>query len=212
MMVEPILLLTFLATVLILTAALALLILSYEQALKQLQKLGKEKEDLRERAQKRASLLLDEARERALAIIEQAAIVRDDAKEEVRRAMQATSQDLLAKYHGMLDDLKEENINLFKNVSKDIKEGAVHEVGDFQTGLHQETIAAQKLVEEKIRLAWEKAEKEIEAYKQEKLKAIDDSLDRVLQFVTKRLLGKTISLQDHEDLVLKALEEAKDKL
>lgn len=55
----------------------------------------------------------------------------------------------------------------------------------------------------------DKVDKEIESYRQAQFKKIDSSIHMVVASVAKEVLGRTISLSEHEDLVKRALERAK---
>ena len=50
---------------------------------------------------------------------------------------------------------------------------------------------------------------EIEKKKEIGLKRVEESIYRILFFVSKEVLGKSINLEDHQDLVVRALDDAK---
>lgn len=54
-----------------------------------------------------------------------------------------------------------------------------------------------------------KAEAEIEEYKKYQFEGIDEQIAQNVEKISKKVLGKAISLQQHEDLIWGALEEAK---
>lgn len=54
-----------------------------------------------------------------------------------------------------------------------------------------------------------KIEKEAEEYRQNKLKKVDEQIREIVQSAAKEVIGRAISLSEHEDLVTKALEKAK---
>lgn len=55
-------------------------------------------------------------------------------------------------------------------------------------------------------------EKEIENYKKERLKEIDQKIYQMLGEVAKKTIGKAIDLSEHEKLVMEALEKAKKEI
>lgn len=57
-----------------------------------------------------------------------------------------------------------------------------------------------------------KTEKEIENYKRERLKEIDRKIYRLVGQVAKKVIGRTIDLTNHEELVIEALEKAKKSI
>lgn len=54
-----------------------------------------------------------------------------------------------------------------------------------------------------------KTEQEIENFKKEKLKEVEKKIFQLVTETTKKILGKTIDISTHEELVLEALEKAK---
>lgn len=64
-------------------------------------------------------------------------------------------------------------------------------------------------LEEAIKAKMEKTEKEIEKYKKEKLKETEQKIYRIIESVIEKVVGKTINLSTHEDLVIEALKKAK---
>jgi len=54
-----------------------------------------------------------------------------------------------------------------------------------------------------------KAEQQIEKYKQDRLKAVDEQLREIVVRAAREVIGRSISFSEHEDLVNRALERAK---
>ena len=52
-------------------------------------------------------------------------------------------------------------------------------------------------------------EKEIEAYKQARFKEAEAMVTKIVQKVSQEVLNKAINIEDHEKLVVDALEKAK---
>lgn len=56
-----------------------------------------------------------------------------------------------------------------------------------------------------------RVEKELDIYKQDRLKAIDTHVNKLVSEVARKVLGKTIDISTHEELVKEALERAKEE-
>lgn len=54
-----------------------------------------------------------------------------------------------------------------------------------------------------------KIEKDADDYRQNKLKKVDEQIREIVQSAAREVIGRAISLSEHEDLVVKALERAK---
>lgn len=168
----------------------------------------------------KAAKIIDEANSRALDIINKATLSTDIASEnfnkeitniaslQVKTFEKATS-DFTKLYTQVLQDLKTKNIELFQNISKDIEVNTISQIKNFKESMEELTVSSEKLVKKKIDTDYETLRKEIEAYKEDKRKKIDDEIYRVLERVSKLALGKALNLSEHEDLIKESLEKAK---
>jgi len=64
-------------------------------------------------------------------------------------------------------------------------------------------------VEEMLKNRIIESEKQIEDYKNEKLRELDENIYKIINEVAKNTIGKTIDLSTHEELVTKSLRQAK---
>ena len=71
------------------------------------------------------------------------------------------------------------------------------------------TVSSEKLVQKKIDTDYLTVKKEIQNYKEIELKKIDQEIYGLLEKVSKLVLGKALTLSEHEDLIEKSLEKAK---
>lgn len=126
-------------------------------------------------------------------------------------SLDVVSKQLLETYKKSVETEESKNIETLANVSKDLKDELLHEVDEFKEILHRETIESQQMVDQKVAAEFKKVEDEINAYKSRQLKKIDDTVYKILAVVSKDIFGRVLSLEDHQDLVLKSLEKAKDQ-
>lgn len=231
MAVDPIVFYNLSAISFILGIALAIVIVFYSKSLRENHKLRREKEKLDEEMYRKADVLMEETRGKAMKIIEDANFKAESILKESRifagksaylldeklknvsqdqiKNLQQISGDFLESYQKILKELKKDNINMFSNISKDIEREAVNEVKDFKEILQKETVESQKIVEQKIEEEYEKVRKGVEEYKSTQLGKVDDSIYKIIACISEELIGKALSQQEHQDLVLKALEKAK---
>ena len=161
-------------------------------------------------------------RTKALKIIDNANLFDDSTRklfdQELKRiqegqinTLEKLSYDLLNSYQKELTDLKENNIKMMNIISKDIENSTVAEFKDFKEILKKETFASQKIVESKIEDAYKVAQQEIEDYKLERIKKVEDKIYEMIKNVSTLVLAKSINLDEHEQLVLDALNKAKQE-
>jgi len=204
------------------STALLMLAVSYLKMLKKHNLLLKEEGRLKLHQHKKEAEILEEARQKAAKIIADAHLVDDNAQNEVQEQLKTlslnkikdfekTSTDLFRVYKQELEDLKLNTLKIVNNITKDIENDTIKELKDFKEILKKETYASQKIVEQKIEQQYAETEKEIEAYKEDRIKKVEDEIYNILQNVSKLVLGKAISLQDHEQLVIDALNKIKEE-
>lgn len=167
-----------------------------------------------------ASKIIDEANNKAIDIINKANlstdIASDNFNQEVKRVaslqikeFEKATSDFIKLYSQVLQDLKIKNIQVFQNVSKDIEVNTVKEIKNFKESMESLTSQSEKLVRKKIDSDYIEMKKEIQDYKEEQLKKIDQEIYAMLEKVSKLVFGKALSLSAHEDLIQKSLEIAK---
>ena len=90
-----------------------------------------------------------------------------------------------------------------------MEEGATRELGQFRQALESETIQAQKVIGEKMEDQYNRMADEIKHEKQIRLEELDKQVFAVIKKATNDIIGKALTVDEHSDLVIKALEEAK---
>ncbi|OGH37818.1 MAG: hypothetical protein A3B44_01075 [Candidatus Levybacteria bacterium RIFCSPLOWO2_01_FULL_38_21] len=231
MVIDPLVFFDLVIALFVVSIALTAIALSYSQMLKKFNAYQKEADELMAQVHKDGADLLENARIKAGQIIEdaikkaaeiigssnnlnaQSKKILDQALDTLLKHQtsyfEKASSDFLEAYKRELDSLKQKNIEIVKNVSKDIEEDTIKEVKDFDNILQKETFAAQKIVEDKIEDEYSLAQKNVEEYKNEMLKKAEEEIYRILETVSKLTLGKSIPLAEHEQLIIEALEKAK---
>ncbi len=126
--------------------------------------------------------------------------------------IQGTEKDLSQsreKLETVFQELVKENRKNIERISQSFLLESKEKLNSLATKLEKET--AQILNETKFDIEKKKGEmeKEIEEIKKEKLKELEKNIYKIINDVTKKVLGKAIDLSTHEELVMKALEKAK---
>ena len=173
-----------------------------------------------EKAQKDYLAIISQANKRAREIVKNAVSIKKDSENSLEKALeefekeqeallQKTSQEVFEKYKIKLDEVNDKNINIVSNTSKGIEEYANKQVTEYKEIIEKETLTSQKILEQKTEEEYKKIEEELKAYKEEKLKRIEENLYRIVKEVTETAIGRGLNLEDRENLVMEALEEAK---
>lgn len=218
MNITPIIFFDMLAAILILSIALFAVVFYCVNIIKR----KPNHDDIRNLSETRqkALNLIDEAENKAIDIINKANLAHDIASEnfsqEIKRIaslqikeFEKATSDFMKLYAQVLQDLKSKNIEAFQNVSKDIEVNTMGEIKNFKESMEKLTVSSEKLVQKKIEADYASVKKEIKDYKETELKKIDQEIYGLLEKVSKLVLGKALSLSEHEDLIEKSLEKAK---
>ena len=87
-------------------------------------------------------------------------------------------------------------------ITLDLEEAAIAQMKEIASGIKDQVLSSQALVKE-----------DLEAYKKQKMAEIDAQIKALVEEtanrVVKKILGESIDLKNHEDLVMKAVEDAK---
>lgn len=102
-----------------------------------------------------------------------------------------SGRDFSTSYQSSLKQITTISLTGFQNVTNELELSLQQQIKEFRTSL----------------LA--NLEKEIDSYKQSKIHRIDQASNVIVQRVAQEVLNKSLSLEDHQNLVIQSLEKAK---
>lgn len=172
-------------------------------------------------ARSKAMKIIDEANNKALDIVQKSNLfvssISDNFDSQLKnvtsiqlKAFGKATTEFIQLYASVLNDLKSKNIEVFQNVSKNIENSTLEEVKKFKSIIEGETIASRKVLKEKIDREYLIAKKDVDTYKENELKMIEDNIYEILEKVASMVIGKAIKASEHEELIIKALNRAKE--
>lgn len=221
-------------SIFVLGIALGVFVLFYTKTVTKLKKLEhllfREKkkehrhaEDYLDEAKEKAYHIVQDATEKAEKTLGEADVFNQDIKEDLQKELQVVSEkesqelttmsaELMALYQSTMAQVKEDTVKLFQDISKNIERESVQELSDFKEILEKETIASQKIIGERLDAEYETVRKEILSYKSQELRKVDESIYTLIKQVSEMVLGKALSLEDQQKLILDSLEKVKGDL
>lgn len=145
--------------------------------------------------------ILDDATKEASSILTNTKFVSDSSKETIDRALQkmiesvqqdaaVSSNDIMTKHKNSLSQMSGKSIDNFQSITKQFE------------------MDMQKQMQEYRETLLPNLQKEIEAYKQQKFKEADKTVNSIVQQVSQKVLNKAISLEDHQNLIIESLDKA----
>jgi len=126
--------------------------------------------------------------------------ISEEGKNKISELNQATEKEL-----AKIQETNLKTHDLLINETKKVSEALSNELSQKFTQIYQ-------LTRETLNKKVVETEGEIENYKKERLKEIDQKIYQMLGEVAKKTIGKTIDLSDHEKLVTEILEKAKKEI
>ncbi|HSW88925.1 MAG TPA: hypothetical protein VLG12_07215 [Candidatus Saccharimonadales bacterium] len=146
--------------------------------------------------------IIDDATHEADQIIAGAHYLNQASKETVDQALQI-----------MISDIQKEaadtSRNFMTNYQASLQQITVHSIAELQNIVKGLETDLQKQIKEFHETMLPKMEKELEEYKQVRLKQTDQTITNVVQKVSQEILNKSLSLDDHQHLLVESLEKAK---
>ncbi|KKT77781.1 MAG: hypothetical protein UW73_C0012G0023 [Microgenomates group bacterium GW2011_GWB1_44_8] len=123
--------------------------------------------------------------------------------------LQRITTSVLSNYQETLAKAVEADLSVFRQSTAELEKAANDEVQAFKNTLQKETVDTQRDVAQKIQETYTKAQEEIKKYRDERIGEIDQHVGEVIITVCKRVTGKVLPLEDHQDLVISSLQKAK---
>jgi len=166
--------------------------------------------------------ILDDAAHAADQIMTGANYVNRNIREEVYLALRnmgadiqkeaaGIARDFLNSYKHSLEKITTDSLTSYQNNAKNIDSDLQKQIQEFNNSSN----SIQKELQEKIKEFYESRlatlEKELEDYKQYRIKQSEQIITSIVNEASRELLKKTISIEDNEKLITEALEQAKRK-
>ncbi len=112
-------------------------------------------------------------------------------------------------YEHMAERAQEEYLSTLHEASRVMAGDAKHTLGMFETFLKDQTIGYKQQMEKKIDDLRNRVNEQVNEYRKEKLKRVDKAINDIIISVAKIVIGHSLNIKEHNELVLRALEEAK---
>jgi len=166
-------------------------------------------EELLKKAKAESDLIIQSARQKAQETINEAGIYSAKTKEIFEIEVKKASDTLINNFQEVLESAKTQTASAYGDISKDVRVEIVKQIETLRLALQQEIVRSQAEAKNVIAEQYKKIEAETKAYKEEKLKRVDDEILALLKEVSSKAIGKVLNFQDHEDILIEALDNAK---
>lgn len=171
-------------------------------------------------ANKQATDIITTATQKARDILQSAEAIKEGTaqtlaheitaiSEQHKRYLKDASLKYVETYEHMAENAQEEYLTTLHEASQGMAQDAKQTLGMFETFLKDQTVGYKQAMERKIEVLRHQANEYVNEYKKEKLQRVDKAIDDIVVSVSKNVIGKSINIKEHNELVLRALEEAK---
>lgn len=147
-----------------------------------------------------------ELSEHSVSIINQAL---EKMATDLNRTAGQTGNTLLSNYSTSLRDISNQSVNNLQTVTRAFEEALKKQTLDFQNAAVNLEADLEKQIKNFGESLLPTLERELEEYKTERLRQTEQLVKTVIQKASEDVFNKSISLEDHEKLILESLEKAK---
>ncbi len=183
--------------------------LAYLVLLNSYQELKRKRRDYERQALARAQKIIDKAMVEASSILSKAQVLEGEIRAKIAESSQSISENQKDVYSRVLEEVKNQLSLVVQKASDDIKRDATEEISAFASSIRDETISTEKEVREKISQEYLKLENELAEYKRQRLAQAQVEIERIITQVTSKVLGRSLTREDHKELIIIALDEAR---
>lgn len=135
-------------------------------------------------------------------------VLEEVSKKETERIVQI-SGELIAAYRQMLEGTKQQYTAAAAATAQEMAGDAQKSLGAFQEFLKDQTSRYQGALKQQVQEGFLNAQKEINDYRRDSLRKVEEAIYRILSTVSKAVFGKALSMEEHQELVIRSLDEAK---
>jgi len=162
-----------------------------------------------ETAAKQASDIIVSARAQAKQIISSASLISTQMSDEFAKALNEAKDAQVGEYTMVLNKTSGEVIKSLQNISVDIQNNSKVQLDVFQKDLQAQVAESQGRISEVVDASVKSVTLEIEKYKKDRMAGIDKEIGQLAEKLARAYLGRGLSKEEHERIVIKALEQAK---
>ena len=177
-------------------------------------------EDLELKAQRDYQEIIESANKMAQEIILQATEIKQDSTnnlqdsvdmmlDDQKKILEEASLALSKKFEEQIKEVNINNIELLKNIYKGIESDVQSDYSEYKDLIKKQTFEADNAAKEKIKEEYTRLDAEVKDYREKMIEKVNQEIYKILLNISKVVLGKSLDLTAHEDLVIDALNKAR---
>lgn len=169
----------------------------------------KDYEKVLTKAHKRARQVVRDASKKAQSLLAQTSDFDKTALTDLTQKLQEETTSLLSSYHTALTQAVSGENQTLVLAASEMEKMTEKELEAYSQQLTQTLVVSQDKINQEVAQDLEKAKQEIEQYKNGQMEKARAEITDLVQKIAFAVLGKALSMEDHEKLIIASLEEAK---
>jgi hypothetical protein len=161
------------------------------------------------RAHVKSQKIIEEAVDKASQIVSSSEALKTSKVDNIEKEIEKADAAYLKIYQESIAKIQNESLKGLQNLPDYIKALLSKEALGIKDELSTEIKKAQEDAKQLVLEAYKKADQEVASYRKMRLDALDNTIVNIVQAVSRKVLTREIDANEHEKLVMKALEEAK---
>jgi len=162
-----------------------------------------------EDSRKQSLLILDQAQNAAREIVSKAGNITNGNNADLLKLVNENLKMQKASYDQAFLIISENITKTFNSMPTDVKKQVEVEVAKLVSVIEADMSTLQTALQASLKQPFEEAQREVDTYKKERIKQFEGNLFSILSDISREVLRKELTSEEHEKMVLKALEEKK---
>jgi len=160
-------------------------------------------------AEGKAQAIINDSQSKAQSMLSNIQNLTNSINDEIQKELSKATELYAKSYGELLSSSKLETAKMVQNISKSINDAVLEEVRKMAELLRADLANSENEAKRVVVESYKKMEEQVRIYEQQRIKQIEDSMFLVVNDILGKALFKKIGKKEHDELVIKALEEAK---
>ena len=171
--------------------------------------MGIQSQKLLSDAQVSANQIVKDATSKAEAIVKGAQNIDVSQQQMIVKALEAQSQKYIALYQTSLKAIEQQALSAVQGAPEEIKKGIQAQINLVGQNLSKELVGTQNQFRIAMDTAYKNMQIDLESYKKAKINKVDENVLEAIESIAQEVIARSIPVEDHEQLILKSLDQAK---
>lgn len=162
-------------------------------------------------AEENARKQIEDAQKKALEIVNRSQQLTEETRKQMQQQILQSISKQLQEYQQIMEQVKGVMLQEASELTGELKAAATADINKMSSEVQKTISQQQAALQQKVDLEFSSISKVVDEYKEKRLEFIEQQITEMVIQTAKEVIGKSLSLQEHEDLIMQALEKAKSE-